>query len=302
MESFIQDVHFTQVHRGLQCRSCGAKFQRVSIPPSIGQCHFESRNHKEKTEAAAKELNDYQDARELVQDAVTHNQDAVSHNQDAVGHNHNQDAVAQNQDADVDSHMEAAAFVLNDKQDGTDLVIDDMHNNEASVDATDTDTSDAGDTDAGDRATTNVAAHELSEEDHSDIEASNFEVDPVPEGKRGKGWDFTINTSKFKKGIYFPFKSKQELELLLLFSGLGASKFSRNQQAGVLNIFNDVPGVPTLGRLRSLSTDMRALLNVSPKLYHIGDKRVYYIPIQQTISLRTKLGRSSTYLILLFFI
>ncbi|KAJ3244896.1 hypothetical protein HDU77_009682 [Chytriomyces hyalinus] len=299
------------VHGGLQCHSCGAKFQIVSIPPSIGQRHFESRNHKEKTEAAAKELNDFQDARELVQDAVTHNQDAVgqyydavAHNQDAVAHNqdadavaHNQDALAHNQDAvnqyqdavnqyqdalntegwdaeswDVDSHMEAAVIVLNDKQDGTDLVIDDTHNNEASIDAAHTDISDAGDTDAADRATTDVAAigdvdasntddsdfsmssDDFSEEDPSDIEESDLEVDPVPEVQE----------------IHFPFKSKLEFSLLLLFSGLGASKFS---------------GVPTLGRLRSLSANIRALLNISPKLYHIGDKRVYYIPIQQTIHL-----------------
>ncbi|KAJ3382315.1 hypothetical protein HDU80_001562, partial [Chytriomyces hyalinus] len=129
-----------------------------------------------------------------------------------------------------------------------------------------------------------MSSHIFSEDPHSDIECSDFEVDPVPESKPDEGWDFSVDTNKFKNGTHCPFNSELEFRLMSLFSGVGSAAFSRNQQAGVLTTYND-PDAPTLGRLRSLSTDIRALLNFSPKLFHIGDTHVYYIPIQQTIRL-----------------
>ncbi|KAJ3381514.1 hypothetical protein HDU80_001815, partial [Chytriomyces hyalinus] len=157
---------------------------------------------------------------------------------------------------------------------------DATHKNTTNV--AETGNTDADDTDDSDFS---MSSQVLSEDDPSDIEASDFEVDPVPEATPDEGWDFMVDTSKFTKGNHFPFKSNLEFKLLSLFSGVGAAKFSRNQQAGVLNTYSNVPGTPTLGRMRSLSADIRALLNISPKLYHIGDKQVYYIPIQQTIRL-----------------
>ncbi|TPX44969.1 hypothetical protein CcCBS67573_g10386 [Chytriomyces confervae] len=165
---------------------------------------------------------------------------------------------------------------------------DDADNHEA--DNTDTDTSNAAVWDTDLPSSDNVSdfimsSQVLSEDDPSDIEASDFEVDPVPEGMPDKGWDFSVNAKKFKNGPHLPFNSELEFRVMSLFSAVGSAKFSRDQQLGVLKAYEHVPDSPTLGRLRSLSADLRALLNVSPNLYKIGDKPVYYIPIQQTIRL-----------------
>ncbi|KAJ3242554.1 hypothetical protein HDU77_010733 [Chytriomyces hyalinus] len=441
MQPFIHDDHFAQVHGGLQCRSCGVLFKRVSIPFSVARRHFESRKHVEKTEAAAIQLTGNQvinDSRGAIGDnndphgvfgdnnnvnshgalghnnvnshgalghnnvnshgalghnnvnshgalghnnvnshgalghnnvnshgALGHNNvnshSALGHNNvnshGALGHNDNDDShsvVGDNNDPhsvvgdnnNVNSHgalghnnvnSHGALGDNNSHNDvgdnqltGNQVIIhscgairdnshshgavgdntgsagndsDDTHADNTHADNTHADNTHASDRDATHRNTTNVAetgntdaddtddsdfsmsSQVLSEDDPSDIEASDFEVDPVPEARPDEGWDFMVDTSKFTKGNHFPFKSNLEFKLLSLFSGVGATKFSRNQQAGVLNTYSNVPGTPTLGRMRSLSADIRALLNISPKLYDIGDKHVYYIPIQQTIRL-----------------
>ncbi|KAJ3382866.1 hypothetical protein HDU80_001440 [Chytriomyces hyalinus] len=191
----------------------------------------------------------------------------------------------------------------NDKEDDTDNhEADDTDNHEAE----DTDNHEAEDTDnheADDPDTSNAAVWDtdlpssnngsnfimssqvLSEDDPSDIETSDFEVDPVHESMPDEGWNFPVNTKKFKNGPHLPVNSELEFRAMSLFSAEGSAKFSRDQQLGVLKAYKHVPDSPTLGRLHSLSADLRALLNVSPNFYKIGDRPVYYIPIQQTIRL-----------------
>ncbi|KAJ3382985.1 hypothetical protein HDU80_001363, partial [Chytriomyces hyalinus] len=130
-----------------------------------------------------------------------------------------------------------------------------------------------------------LRTHVLSEEEPSNADDSDLEEDPEPDAKADEGWEFTVSSDKFMKGTHAPFKSNVEFRLLSLFTTLGAGRFSRSQQSDILDVYDDILGTLTLGRLRSLSSDIRELLNVSPSLIEIGTKQVHYIPIQKTIRL-----------------
>ncbi|KAJ3379387.1 hypothetical protein HDU80_002484, partial [Chytriomyces hyalinus] len=379
----MQESHFAQVPGGLQCRTCGAKFERVSISQSVALRHFQSHNHLEKMQAAAVLLNNNEDkipalatltdkisALAMLTDKIsalatltdkisalatltdkisalttltdkisalamlTDKISALATLTDKIS------ALATLMDkilalamlmdkilalaimmdktlalatlncctlkvgdTDLDTtevtgtgNLDAdntqtgyAADTDNHEADDTDNhEADDTDNHEA--DNTDTDTSNAAvwDTDlpSSDNGSDFIMSSQvLSEDDPCDIEASDFEVDPVHESMPDEGWDFPVNTKKFKNGPHLPFNSELEFRVMSLFSAVGSANFSRDQQLGVLKAYEHVPDSPTLGKLCSLSADLRALLNVSPNLYKIGDKPVYYIPIQQTIRL-----------------
>ncbi|KAJ3229808.1 hypothetical protein HDU78_008820, partial [Chytriomyces hyalinus] len=224
-------------------------FLQSSIPPSVARRHFESRNHMEKVKVAAMELNDKQEVTELdienldtcnSQNLDTRNsQNSDTRNSQNLDTRNSQNSDTRNsQNSDTQNADGQNSDTHNVDNDVTEFIIDETQN----ADSSDADTgeagavADTGDTNMGYRGIWNVAVtgdadasdsddsdfsmsnHVFSEDDSSDIEASDFEVDPVPDGTPDKGWDFTVNSKKFKNVPNLPFNSDLEFKLLSLFS------------------------------------------------------------------------------------